>query len=62
MGEQMDEYITKHFRGMDALRNAVVKWVRSPDTMVALLCDTSGADGRVERGYNHGLRANYGHK
>lgn len=40
MDERMDEYITKHFRGMDVFGNvggAVVKWVRSPHTIVAVL-------------------------
>ena len=53
MDERMDEYITKHFRGMEAFANvggAVVKWVRSPDTIVASLCEPQGQTGEGREG------------
>lgn len=54
MDERMDEYITKHFRGMDVFGNvgggAVVKWVRSLHTKVALLWESQGQTREGEEG------------
>lgn len=68
MDEWMDEYITKHFGGMDVFGNvrggAMVKWVRSLHTIVALLWELYGqiGEGGMEKGDTQALCANYGHK